>query len=218
MEKKKRLTKIALVISACLMIVWCILGTGSSIAWFVDESPEVKNIFNIGEFDLVVSHKTDTGYEEIKDDTKVFDDEALYEPGYVQVVYLKIENKGTVPFDYNLSVIPNLDTIVMAKNVYGNDIYLPDYLKFGVVFADSEAELEQIIATRELTKEQAQADFPLSTYTTESNNLEEGGVKYAAVIVRMPEEVGNIANYRGDTPPSVELGIIVKAVQEGTPL
>lgn len=214
--KKKVFTKTALVLSACLMIVWCILGTGSSIAWFVDESPEVKNIFNIGEFDLVVSHKTDKGYEEIKNDTKVFDDEALYEPGYVQVVYLKIENKGTVAFDYNLSVIPNLDTIVMAKNVYGNDIYLPDYLKFGVAFADSEAELEQLVATRELAKTQATA--PLSTYMSEKENMEAGGVKYVAVIIRMPEEVGNAANYRGDTSPSVELGIIVKAVQEGTPL
>lgn len=214
--KRKLFTKTALVLSTCLMILWCILGTGSSIAWFVDESPEVKNIFNIAEFDLVVSHKTEDGYEEIKGDTEIFDDEALYEPGYVQVVYLKIENKGTVDFDYNLSVIPNLDTIVRAKNVYGQDIYLPHYLKFGVVLADSEAELEQIIATRDLAKTQATA--PLSTYTSVKENLEANGVKYAAVIVRMPEEVGNVANYRGGTPPSVELGIIVKAVQEGTPL
>lgn len=214
--KRKIFTKTALVLSACLMILWCVLGTGSSIAWFVDESPEVKNIFNIGEFDLVVSHKTENGYEEIKDDTEIFDDEALYEPGYVQVVYLKIENRGTVDFDYNLSVIPNLDTVVMAKNVYGKDIYLPDYLKFGVVFADSEAELQQMIATRTMAKEQA--TDPLSTYTSEAENLEADGVKFAAVIIRMPEEVGNVANYRGDTPPSVELGVIVKAVQEGTSL
>lgn len=198
------------------MILWCILGTGSSIAWFVDESPEVKNIFNIGEFDLVVSHKTEDGYKEIKTDTEIFDDEALYEPGYVQVVYLKIENKGTVDFDYKLSVTPDLQTLVTPKNVYGQEIYLPQYLKFGVVFADSEAELQQIIADRTLAKEQATT--MLSTYTSIPENLEAGGEKFAAVIIRMPEEVGNAANYRGGTPPSVELGIIVKAVQEGTPL
>lgn len=214
--KRKIFTKTALVLSACLMILWCILGTGSSIAWFVDESPEVKNIFNIGEFDLVVSHKTEDGYEEIKDDTEVFDDEVLYEPGYVQVVYLKIENKGTVDFDYNLSVIPDLDTVVVAKNVYGQDIYLPDYLKFGVVFADTEVELEQIIAKRDLAV--AEANAPLSTYTSDSKNLEAGGEKYAAIIIRMPEEVDNVANYRGNIQPKVELGIIVKAAQEGTSL
>ena len=41
------------------------------------------------------------------------------------MVYLKIENKGTVGFNYDLAVVPNLQTIVRAKNVYGQDIYLP---------------------------------------------------------------------------------------------
>lgn len=35
-----------------------------------------------------------------------------------------------------------------------------------------------------------------------------------ALVVRMPEEVGNEANYRGDDIPKVELGIIVKADQQ----
>ena len=37
--------------------------------------------------------------------------------------------------------------------------------------------------------------------------------RVAALIVRMPEEVGNVANYRGDTVPEVDLGITVKADQ-----
>lgn len=211
--KRRTFTKVALVLSVCLMIIWCILGTGSSIAWFVDESPAIRNNFNFAEFDLVVSHKTENGYEEVKADTKIFDDEALYEPGYVQVVYLKIENKGTVGFDYDLAVVPNLQTIVRAKNVYGHDIYLPEFLKFGVVFADTEAELTQKLENRDLAKQQATA--ALSSYTSKPDNLQAGEEKYVAVIIHMPEEVGNAANYRGNTPPSVELGITVQAVQEG---
>ena len=211
--KRRTFTKVALVLSVCLMIIWCILGTGSSIAWFVDESPAIRNNFNFAEFDLVVSHKTENGYEEVKADTKIFYDEALYEPGYVQVVCLKIENKGTVGFDYDLAVVPNLQTIVRAKNVYGHDIYLPEFLKFGVVFADTEAELTQKLENRDLAKQQATA--ALSSYTSKPDNLQAGEEKYVAVIIRMPEEVGNAANYRGNTPPSVELGITVQAVQEG---
>lgn len=211
--KRKLFTKTALALSVCLMVLWCILGTSSSIAWFVDESSEIRNNFNFAEFDLVVSHKTEDGYEEIKADTKIFDDKALYEPGYVQVVYLKIENKGTVGFDYDLAVVPNLQTIVRAKNVYGQEIYLPEFLKFGVVFADSEAELTQMLETRDLAKQRATT--ALSSYTSKPDNLQAGGEKFAAVIIRMPEEVGNAANYRGSTPPSVELGITVQAMQEG---
>lgn len=211
--KRRTFTKTALALSVCLMVIWCILGTGSSIAWFVDESPEIRNNFNFAEFDLVVSHKTETGYEEVKADTKIFDDEALYEPGYVQVVYLKIENKGTVGFDFDLAVVPNLQTIVRAKNVYGHDIYLPEFLKFGVVFADTEAELTQKLETRDLAEQQATA--ALSSYTSKPDNLQAGREAFAAVIVRMPEEVGNAANYRDNNPPSVELGITVQAMQEG---
>lgn len=211
--KRRIFTKTALALSVCLMIIWCILGTGSSIAWFVDESPEIRNNFNFAEFKLVVSHKTENGYEEVKSNTKIFDDEALYEPGYVQVVYLKIENKGTVGFNYDLAVVPNLQTIVRAKNVYGQDIYLPEFLQFGVVFADTEAELTQKLANRSLAEQQA--TNALSSYTSEPGNLQAEGEAFAAVIVRMSKEVGNVANYRGNTPPSIELGITVQAMQEG---
>ena len=37
--------------------------------------------------------------------------------------------------------------------------------------------------------------------------------KDIALIVRMPEEVDNFANYRGTIVPKVELGITVKAEQ-----
>ncbi|MEE1049397.1 MAG: hypothetical protein U0M60_18505, partial [Clostridia bacterium] len=57
------------------------------------------------------------------------------------------------------------------------------------------------------------ADMPLHNYDTETAVLEPGATKYIALIVRMPEEVGNVANYRGDTVPKVELGITVKADQ-----
>ena len=101
-QAKKRIYKqIALALSLCALIVWCILGTGASLAWFTDTSPEINNIFHFGKFDLDVSHRlTDGKWELIDGKTDFFDDEALYEPGYVQVVYLKVENKATLPFKY----------------------------------------------------------------------------------------------------------------------
>lgn len=218
LEKRKSYTKIALVLSACLMIVWCILGTGSSIAWFMDESPEMENTFHFAELKLQVSHKVEDGsYEPVASETEVFDDEALYEPGYVQVVYLKVENKGDVPFEYKLAV--DVNSVTVAKSVLGNDIYLPNYLKFGVLFGADEAEL-----TRDVAKVLAMNDFaeetgnyPLNTYSEkDSVMVPVGGERYIAVIVRMPEEVGNAANYRGDVAPRVDLGLTVTASQEGS--
>ena len=208
--------KIALSISLLLVIVWGVLGTGASLAWFVDVDEEVKNVVHFAEFDLEVSHRLEDGtWEKIEQDTKIFDDEALYEPGYVQIVYLKIENKGTVPFDYKTAV--TVSDYTLATNVFGQRFQLYDYLKFGLTTAPTEAGLYELVATRDLSKEVA--NMPLNNYyeddfITEQSELGAGETVYMALIVRMPEEVGNVANYRGDVIPHVELGVIISATQK----
>ena len=210
-QAKKRIYKqIALALSLCALIVWCILGTGASLAWFTDTSPEINNIFHFAEFDLVVSHRlTDGKWEEVDSQTKIFDEEALYEPGYVQVVYLKVENKGTIPFEFYTAV--NVNGCIEATNVFGQHFMLQDYLKFGITTADSEDAMKNSVPDRNAAVKLA--DMPLHNYDTETAVLEPGATKYIALIVRMPEEVGNVANYRGDTVPEVDLGITVKADQ-----
>lgn len=208
---KKHYKKLALALSLCLIVIWTVMGAGTSLAWFTDTDEEVKNVFHFAEFDLAVSHRLEDGtYEEIKPDTKIFDDEALYEPGYVQVVYLKVENKGTVPFDFKTAV--SVSDYTPATNVFGQTFNLQDYLKFGVVSADTEALLEEKLADRELAVNAS--TMKLNNYSTDSAELEAGGETYLAIIVRMPEEVGNDANYREDKIPKVELGIIVSATQK----
>lgn len=208
--KKTPYKTIALALSLCALILWGILGAGTSLAWFSDTSPELNNIFHFAEFDLVVSHRlTDGKWEEVDSQTKIFDEKAIYEPGYVQVVYLKVENKGTVPFEFFTSV--NVNGCIEATNVFGQRFMLQDYLKFGITTADTEDAMKNSVPDREKAVEIA--DMPLKNYDTETAELASGGTKYIALIVRMPEEVSNIANYRGDTVPEVELGITVKADQ-----
>ncbi len=213
---KKKWRKAALALSACLFVLWWVLGTGATLAWFSD-ADSVRNEFQIGLLKLDVSYKNDivTEYTPLEGSTEVFYDEALYEPGYTQVVYLKIENKGNVAFDYKLSVtVEGANTVT---GVLGNEIYLPNYLRFGAVFAESEDALKTAVADRLSARNQAK-EQPLSTwseisdYTFEANEAPH----YAALIVYMPEEVGNAANYRGGTAPQVVLGIAVKAQQAGT--
>jgi len=209
--RKKSYTKIAFTLSICLLMIWALLGTGTTIAWFTDTSEIQKNTFFIGDLDLVVSHKLEDGtYEEIKSDTKVFDEEALYEPGYVQVVYLKVENKGTVPFDFKTAV--NVTDYTEATNKFGQTFHLQKFLKFGLVMADTEDELEKLVETRDLAAEKA--TLPLNNYSSDVAELEAKGEMYIALIVRMPEEVGDEANYRGEVIPRVELGLIFSAEQQ----
>lgn len=210
LKNKKLYKRIALILSLVALVVWAILGTGASLAWFTDTSPEITNIFHVADFDLVVSHRlTDGKWEEVDDQTKVFDEEALYEPGYVQVVYLKIENKGDRAFEFYSAV--NVNGCTVATNVYGQQFLLQDYLKFGVVTADTEQEMKDSVPDRTAAVEIA--DMPLHNYDTTTAILDPGETSYLVLIVRMPEDVNNVANYRGETVPKVELGITVKAEQ-----
>ncbi len=213
-DQKKVYKRIALTFSLCLLLVWALLGTSASLAWFADTSPSVKNIFHFAEFDLEVSYRAgENDYQKINGQTNVFDEQALYEPGYVQVVYLKVENKGSVPFDFKVAV--GVSDYTPSVNVFGKTFNLQDHLKYGVVTASSEAELDAKLAAREQAV--ANADMPLNKYFTQTAELAARDETYIALIVRMPETVGNEANYQNkpdNSVPEVKLGLIVSATQQ----
>lgn len=210
--KKKPYKRIALALSLCTLIVWGMLGTGASLAWFTDTSPEVNNIFHFADFALEVSHcLTDGSWETVDSQTKIFDDEALYEPGYVQVVYLKVENKGDRAFTYNTAV--TVTGFSLATNVFGQQFSLQDYLKFGLVSAPTEEEMKNSLPNREAAEKIATSKLNRYYSTDTDEVLNPGESSYIALVVRMPEDVGNTANYRSETIPKVELGIIITADQ-----
>ena len=200
--------RIALIVSLCALIIWSILGPGASLAWFADSSPEIQNIFHFADFELEVSHLKGGRWEKIEGQTKIFDEAALYEPGYVEVVYLQIKNKGTVPFEFKTAV--NVTGYTPATNVFGQQFNLQDHLKFGIISL-SEADVMNGVLTRERAKEVCVNR--LNNYSTDLSLLDAGKTVYCALIIYMPETVGNVANYTGDTAAKVELGIIVKADQ-----
>ena len=215
--KQKKWIKASLAISACLFVLWWALGTGATLAWFSD-ADTVRNEFEFGLLKLDVSYKNDivTDYTPLQGATKAFNDEALYEPGYTQVVYLKIDNVGDMPFDYKVAV--TVAGSHNGRNAWGEEIYLPNYLRYGIVFGKTEEDVKQQVKDRLTARENAPYLWgALDTWSEPApypfNPDEEA--HYAALIVHMPEEVNNIANYRGVDVPQVKLGIKVHAQQIG---
>jgi len=210
--RNKKYTKIALVLSFALIVAWCIMGTGTSLAWFTDTDEEVKNIFHFADFEVLAEYRDDKGnWNTIEGNTHIFDDQALYEPGYTQVVYLRVTNNGSVPFDYKTAV--SVTDYTTAVNVFGQEFHLLDHLVFGLTPAmETEADMDALVTTRKQAA--VYARMPLCSYSTVAEELKAGKTVYMALVVHMPEEVGNIANYRGDDIPRVELGLIVTATQQ----
>lgn len=218
--KNKKWTKVALAFSACLFVLWWALGTGATLAWFSD-ADTVRNSFQVGLLQLDVSYRNDivTEYTPLEGTTKAFNDEALYEPGYTQVVYLKIDNPGDMAFRYKVAV--TVEKATNGTNAWGEEIYLPNYLRYGVVFGETEAAVEAQVKDRLAARKEAPEDWGLlGTWSEASPYTFEVGEDshYAALIIYMPEAVGNAANYRGTAEPKVALGITVSAQQANAPM
>ena len=211
-DKTKPYKRIALVVSVCLILLWAFLGTGASLAWFVDTSETVENIFNMAEFDLLLEYRDENGdYREVTSQTSVFDDEALYEPGYTQVVYLRATNLGNVPFDCRMAV--TVTDYNIGYDVFGMPINLQDYLRFGALCAPSEAVLEGQLLSREMAV--SHATSRLNNYPPLGDvSIEAGGELYIALVLHMPVGVNNQANYRGDSVPTIHMGLTVTATQQ----
>jgi len=222
-NRNRRIKKIALVLSLCAILLWAVLGTGASLAWFTDTSTEIRNVFHAAEFELEVSYlASDGSWKDLEGATELFQKEALYEPGYVEVVYLRAKNAGDLLFLMQGAV--SVVDYTVAYNQMGQAFHLQDYLRFGLLMADDQDQpyltleaLQNAIPNREAAE--AIATERLSRYDPDIVSLDAGATAYLALVVRMPKEVDNVANYDKDLsndPPIVELGVIIKASQEGS--
>lgn len=216
----RKWTKVALALSVCLFLIWWALGTGATLAWFSD-TDTVRNEFQVGLLRLDVDYRNDIveTYEDLQGATKAFNDAALYEPGYTQVVYLRIDNVGDMPFNYKVAVTVNESD--PGRNAWGKPIYLENYLRYGVVFGKTEADVQQQVKDRLTAKNYASKDWgALDTWSEDSPYIFQPDEEYhyAALIICMPEEVGDVANYRGIDVPQLKLGIKVSAKQVGAPI
>ena len=214
MTRKNLYTRVALAVSIVLLICWSLLGAGTSLAWFADTDEDVKNIFHVAQFDLEVEYLDRTGnWTAVETGTKLFDDAARYEPGYTEIVRLRVTNKGTMPFHLETAV--RVTDYTEATNVFGQKFLLQEYLRFGLVTASTSEQMDSLVRDREAAI--AYADRPLNHYATQIAQLEPLETVYITLVLHMPRDVNNIANYRGDVIPWVELGITVTAQQTDMP-
>ena len=203
--RKHLYKKLAFALSIVLILLWALLGAGASLAWFSDVPVGVNNIFHFADFDLTLSLLQDGQYVEVTSQTPIFEDSALYEPGYTRVAFLRVENNGTVPFNFRTA----LSVSGYSSEDSQTDIdLLRQSFRFGLLTADTDTELFETLETR--PDAVSAAIHELGDYSTDEAYLEAGGTAYLALILRMPEEVGNEGQYRGAW---LELGLIVRAEQ-----
>ena len=203
----KNTTKRSLLASVFALVLCVAMLVGSTFAWFTDTATTGVNKIQSGKLDVKLSYLTDNNeWKEVTKDTKLFKDGALWEPGHTEVAYLKVENAGNLALKYQLSV--NVANEVSGTNVNGESFNLSDYIKMGVVENRSTS-----FADRDAARTAVTDAGNIATYTkTGTIAANDTNAQYVALVVYMPETVGNEANY-GTKAPSIDLGVKLVATQ-----
>ena len=212
---------------ACLLCIAMLFG--STFAWFTAAISSKVNTIQAGNLDLKVWYmpiggNPETDWEIVSSETKLFQEDALYEPGYKEAFWLKVENTGTLGLKYDLNY--EILSEVGGTNVDSVTFLLSDYLNFKVSqpMKDEDMPFETYKSLEDLDDLKIITESTLSDYEIdfdglgdeesedkESGNKESGATNvlttstdtesqwssqvYHLVVLEMPENVGNKVNY-----------------------
>ena len=215
MMENSKSTKRALLTSVLALLMCVTMLVGATFAWFTDTASTGVNKIQAGNLDIELAYKNSTTrgeFEEANKETLVFDNNALWEPGHVEYVVLKVSNAGSLALKYKLGI--NIANEVGSTNVYNNEFNLSDYIRFAVLDGDrtvDSVDRDALVAAAtdsKLIKEGYTAENHLTATGTDNSQ------KVVTLVVWMPTTVGNEANYKkGAAAPSIDLGISVVATQ-----
>ncbi len=204
----KKTTKRALVTSILSLVLCMSMLIGTTFAWFTDNVSSKNNIIKSGNLDVEMEYYDGDSWEKVTENTNVFEENTLWEPGHTEVVYLKVSNLGTLALKYNLGI--NIVNEIESINVAGEALRLSDHIKFGAI-----EDVDTPYADRAAARAAVTESKILSTGYTKAGSIEAGAAAdYVALVVYMPETVGNEANYRtGEAAPEITLGLNLMATQ-----
>ena len=224
-------TKRALVASAACTLLCGLLLFSTSVAWFTATKESTLNVIYSGNLDVELKYSKDmTNWSDVEGKNNIFnnvnDQPMLWEPGAVNVVYFKIENKGSLAakYDFALEIAEEKE----GTNFNNNELKLSNYIKGGIVenveAAYGATDEGRAAAIGAITKERTLAALctePMKTDTLDGSTVSTEQVKTYALVLYMPDDpvTGEATNYKTpdnetETPrPSVKLRVKLVATQ-----
>ena len=181
---KKYSTKKALVASMLSLLLCFSMLIGTTYAWFTDSVTSSGNIIKTGTLDVTLEYAEEVPTDE--DDwtdasTGAIFEYEYWEPGYVQVRYVKIENEGTLDLKFVLNIIPNANAA---------DVDLADVIEVYMVedaVSFNRADLTTTSAAYKGTLASLIADEDGAAYGT----LTDGAFEIYTIALKMSESAGN---------------------------
>ena len=221
-------TKRALVASAACTLLCGFLLFSTSVAWFTATKESTLNEIYSGNLDVELKYSKDmTIWDDVEGESNIFnnvnDQPMIWEPGAVNVVYFKVENKGSLAAKYDFTV--EIDSEVKGTNCDEQEFKLSDYIKGGVTevseaFAgetenDKRTAATSAVESEAKTLQEIHTGAPL--ITDKMNGIPVVGTsekqeKTFALVLYMPNdaETGEKTNYKTPSDPALRPKISLK--------
>ena len=217
--KKQKTAKRAFISSLISLALCVTMLVGTTFAWYTDSVTSGRNTIVAGSLDMVLEryngNTTGTAFadnwQNVDGTTKIFnetDGKLTFEPGAVQVAYVRVKNNGDLAFKYSLAAKVFEETA--GTNQAGASFLLSDYLKFGTATTDAPY----------TSREAAINAVKNGATKLQDAQLANGAVikkddapVIVALVIYMPEDVGNDANPQPDKKPTISFGLNALATQ-----
>ena len=178
--KNTNFSKRSLVVSVLALFICFAMLLGTTFAWFTDTATSTNNIIKTGTFELAVSWAEGTEDPDNANwanaDTGAIFNHDKWEPGYVDVKHIKIENKGNLALKYMVKIVANGEVTDLSDVI---DVYYSD----PAVQVTDRASLGTKLGT--LTEVLAGME------TTAAGKLLEGETDTITLALKMQEDAGN---------------------------
>ena len=187
---RKNKTRSMLFVSVISLLLCVTMLVGTTFAWFTDEVTSTGNKIAAGtlQIDMLV-RDADGTYKSIKKNSDPIFNYDLWEPGYTEVVNVKVENLGTLALQYALQIV----TDGLVDELVNGGLMLSDVID--VYYANEEVlDLDRTNYATKLNKIGTLTDVIFGG-TMVQDTLLAGESDYATIVLHMQETAGN--EYQG---------------------
>ncbi len=205
-------TKRALLVSVMAMVICFTMLLGTTFAWFTDTAKSGNNVIKSGNLEVQFDYWDGDSWESAESVKNIFDPDALWEPGYTDLVYVRVTNVGSLAFNYTFNMY---FTETEGTNLAGAKFKLSEYIHYTVdEVTVTDAQPFEAETTRP-TEPSNGTKISAGNHTT-NDNLEAGEAAYFAITVWMPSLTGNEANHETNQQPTIKLYLDVLATQKAS--
>ena len=122
MNNKKNIKR-ALFSSALSLLICMIMFFGTTVAWFSDEVTNAGNEIQSGILvvDLEVLEADNKTWTSVKESKEAIFHYDKWEPGYTEVKILKVQNEGTLAFEWHAEMVASEELSALAEVI---DVYI----------------------------------------------------------------------------------------------